>query len=63
MKHRICIVEIFSDLKGYRSRIKLETEKFDNIGFTKESLHEFMIKFILDSNEWYNVTSDKIFSK
>lgn len=62
MKHRICVVEIFSYSKGYVSRIKLDTQKYDNIGDNEKSLNDFMVKFILDRDEWYNIVSDKNFT-
>ena len=58
MKPRRCTVRIF-DKKGFCSELKLDSSKYDNIGFTQESLDAYMRKFILmEKGRWYYVTKD-----
>lgn len=40
-------VTFYHRYKGYDSHVKLDTEKFDNIGFTKEELHKYIADVFL----------------
>lgn len=45
---------------GFVSRLTLDSDKYDQIGFTKESLNEYMHQYILRSDEWYVIEDDII---
>ena len=55
-------VTFYHNIKGYHSSVKLDTEKFDAIGFTKESLREYIKRvFLFNRPEiWYHVEKWKV---
>ena len=57
---RTCEVVLFSS-KGFDSQIKLDSRKYDNIGFTKESLREYINEILIGNRILaYYITKDKI---
>ena len=42
------------------SELKLDTRKYDDIGFTKASLEEYMKLKVLVGGQWYWVSKDSI---
>lgn len=58
-------VTFYNRLKGYDSQVKLDTEKCDNIGFTKEELHKYIHDIFLFNRPelWYHVEKYKVTSK
>ena len=60
MSYRTCTVSIY-DSSRLLSVLKLDSRKYDVIGFTDEELDEYMKKHILKKGEWYSKDKDKIF--
>jgi len=58
--YRTCTVSIY-DSSRLVSVLKLDSRKYDVIGFTDEELDEYMKKHILAKGEWYCKDKDKIF--
>ena len=61
-KPRRCTVRIF-DKKGFCSELKLDSSKYDNIGWTLESLGKYLRKYILEKDQWYYYVAKDNYAK
>jgi hypothetical protein len=63
LKYRLVNIDIISNVDGkIISSLKLDSRKYDNIGFTKESLDDYMDSYNLGERNWrYLVIHDKVF--
>jgi hypothetical protein len=62
MRRRTVTVITFPADGRQGNRLKLDTAKYHNIGFTDESLHEFM-RLIVNEGDRYTFNDDKIDGK
>lgn len=58
MRRRCEVVVLWKNGTEVRSRLKLDTDKFDSIGFTQESLGRYM-RPILQKGDSYYVARDR----
>lgn len=57
---RLVTVTIYDKEKGYRSTLHLDSSHYDNIGWTKRSLDEYLKEYILGPNQWYTTSRDRV---
>ncbi len=67
LQYRKVNIEIYDKNNKYHSRLvsilKLDSRKYDNIGWTEESLDEYLRTYILANGESYLIIFDKIYNK
>jgi hypothetical protein len=61
LHYRTCNVVIINKKTGRRdTELKLDTRKYDNIGFDYKSLDKWMKQYILSKNQTYYPYNDKL---